>query len=98
MGIYVDSFSFDDFFLLFRFCPLDIVCFSVPVIIIVGCLSFFIGVVQFALTKDASPDVMIYSTGVITIGAGLLGYRKSKDKIEIDLNESVAGLEEEEVG
>lgn len=62
--------------------------------IVVGCLSFLIGVLHFSMAKDATPDIMIYSTGVITIGAGLLGYRKSKDKIDIDLNESVTELEE----
>lgn len=44
---------------------------------IVGGISFLIGVLDFAIgTKK--PDIMIYSSIVIGTGAGLLGYRKSK--------------------
>lgn len=53
-------------------------------IIIVGCFCFVVGSVYFALVKEASADIMIYSASIITIGAGLLGYRKSKDKVNLD--------------
>ncbi len=39
-----------------------------------GCVSFLAGVVYMFMNK--LPDVMIYSSGIIAIGAGLLGWRK----------------------
>lgn len=47
------------------------------IISLIGGICFFIGSIYFMQVK--LPDVMIYSTGVITIGVGLLGYRKSKE-------------------
>lgn len=48
------------------------------IICLVGILCFLLGAIdRIWLTK--STDVMTDSTLVITIGAGLLGYRKSKD-------------------
>jgi len=48
-------------------------------IVSTGCLSFLIGIINKTLVNQ-SVDIMMYSTGIITIGAGLLGYRKSKSK------------------
>lgn len=42
-----------------------------------GVLGFLAGVLDFF--KDDKADIMTQSIVVITIGAGLLGYRKSKD-------------------
>ena len=53
-------------------------------IIAVGLISFMIGVVHYAAVKDADPQIMIYSTGIVSLGAGLLGYRKSKDIVKLE--------------
>ena len=52
-------------------------------VIVTGCLCFLLGTIDYFIEKVPSADVLIYSTGIITIGAGLLGYRKSKDKIDL---------------
>ena len=43
----------------------------------VGLLGFLAGVVDFIV--QGKPDVMTWSITVITLGIGLMGYRKSKD-------------------
>ena len=60
-------------------------------VIVVGSLSFLVGAIHFSVVKGVSADVMMYSTGLITIGAGLLGYRKSKDKIDLKDDEALNG-------
>jgi len=55
-----------------------------------GIIGFLFGCIDKALLSKTA-DIMMYSTGVITIGAGLLGYRKSKDKLVIPTEEAAAG-------
>ena len=43
----------------------------------VGLIGFLVGVTDYFI--DSKNDIMTQSIVVITIGAGLLGYRKSKD-------------------
>ena len=43
----------------------------------VGLLGFLAGVIDFMV--QGKPDVMTWSITVITLGIGLMGYRKSKD-------------------
>lgn len=45
--------------------------------IITGLLGFLVGVVDYFI--DGKGDIMTQSLLVITIGCGLLGFRKSKD-------------------
>ena len=40
----------------------------------IGCICFVTGVIYFILTKQ--PQIMMYSSGVISMGLGTLGYRK----------------------
>ena len=60
-------------------------------VVAIGCISFLVGALHFSFVKDVSADVMMYSTALITIGAGLLGYRKSKDKIDLKDDEALNG-------
>lgn len=60
-------------------------------VVLVGCVGFLIGVISFTFSNEPKADIMIYSTGVITIGTGLLGYRKSKDKIDLKDDEALNG-------
>lgn len=48
-----------------------------------GVIGFMFGVGDF-MWGTKKNDVMIYSTGIITIGAGLLGFRKSQEKMIVD--------------
>lgn len=57
--------------------------------IIAGLLGFMVGVVDFFL--DKSGDIMLQSVIVITIGCGLLGYRKSQDVPAAKDEDSVEG-------
>lgn len=45
----------------------------------VGGICFALGAIDFAKGTGKN-DIMMYSSGVIAIGAGLLGWRKSKQK------------------
>lgn len=54
------------------------------IVVLVGCLGFIIGVLDFTISKVPKSEIMMYATGIVTIGAGLLGYRKSKDKVDLD--------------
>jgi hypothetical protein len=47
----------------------------------IGSLAFLAGVVG-SLTSDKTPDIMMQAIIFTGIGAGLLGYRKSKDNSE----------------
>jgi hypothetical protein len=48
-------------------------------IIAIGCICFAIGAIDFTLGSQQD-DIMMYSSGIITVGAGLLGFRKSKEE------------------
>ena len=50
-------------------------------ICVIGSLAFLGGVIG-SLISDKSPDIMMQSIIFTGIGAGLLGYRKSKDNSE----------------
>lgn len=58
-------------------------------IIIISCLCFCYGCFEFHYSGKA--DIMMYATGNIALGAGLLGYRKSVDKTSIE-NGQVPGV------
>ena len=47
----------------------------------IGSLSFLAGVIG-SLVSDKTPDIMIQAIIFTGIGAGLLGYRKSRDNSE----------------
>lgn len=60
-------------------------------VIVIGCIGFLIGVMDFAFSTVPKADIMMYSTGIVTVGVGLLGYRKSKDKIDLKDDEALNG-------
>ena len=57
----------------------------------IGLIGFIIGAIDFAVSSSPSSEILMYSTGLVTIGAGLLGYRKSKDKIDLKDDEALNG-------
>ena len=59
--------------------------------VLVGLVGFFFGVEEFC--RQGKNDIMSQSIIVITIGAGLLGYRKSHDG---GLSKQVSAIEPEE--
>ena len=63
------------------------------VVIILSMLAFCFGAVEFHYSGKA--DVMMYSSANVLVGAGLLGYRKSKDGAVVP--ESEKSKEEEPV-
>lgn len=50
-------------------------------IVVVGMIAFIYGCFEFHWSGKA--DIMMYASGNILVGAGLLGYRKSVDKTSI---------------
>lgn len=51
-------------------------------IVVVGMLAFIYGCFEFHCSGKA--DIMMYASGNILVGAGLLGYRKSVDKTALE--------------
>lgn len=52
-------------------------------IIVISCLAFVYGAFEFHYSGKS--DIMMYSSANILVGAGLLGYRKSKEGTGLDL-------------
>lgn len=51
-------------------------------IIVFGMIAFLYGCIEFHTSNKA--DIMMYASANILVGAGLLGYRKSKDTATVE--------------
>jgi hypothetical protein len=63
-------------------------------IIIFSMIAFLYGCIEFHSSNKA--DIMMYASANILVGAGLLGYRKSKDKATVEVETPEVEVKPEE--